>query len=754
MRRIKIAAMILGGVAILLQIILLRSFLAIFWGNELLVGIVLVFWMLWTGLGAYFGVMKAVPRLSFALVLQLAAAGFAIILLIGLSYIRWIFMIAPGEYPGILPLVAVSALGLATPGFALGAAFHHLAALAAAANAQPAATIYVFESAGSVIGSLLFTFVLVQQLTPIPLLCLLFFLLMLLYHTLRKKRTLALIALCLLAAACPLAIKLENRLAKSYWNLLAPGARLITQANSRYGEVTILGWEDEKHLYINSLHQTPLPEEINNQAIAAVVMNQPPLPEEIHNQAIAAVVMNQTPLQHRHVLLIGGGMGGLAAELARYPQTRLTYLEMDSVAFSLSREQLTGAQRSRWDSLEIEVVFDDGRAYLLKHPQTIYDMIVVMAGRPAGAVSNRFYTEEFFTLARARLGARGMLALGHIPAGENYLGEELLLLNRSIYQGLRRAFVAVRAVPGNNALYLASPGSAITLNPDSLTHQYRAQNMHHLHFSPLMFKSLLPPERISFFTTLLDQGGGRRNLDFKPIVYYMELMVWQKVFNSWPQVSKYIFNLSYECVITLWTGGLIICLVGWWTRPPRNNQRQHMLMFVAAAAGFAAMSLDVIGIMALQTIFGAVYEQIGLALAAFMSGLACGAWLGMRWSRRNGEARLILLLAAVALFCTSLTPLLTWMSTSMSRTGFFLWMAGGGALTGAIFPFVCAIHAGLAEKYHPGVIYAADMAGGACGALGLASFFIPLYGFSQTAWLIAILMIAAMFAVGIIHYRT
>ncbi|HOH08250.1 MAG TPA: hypothetical protein PLF89_12040, partial [bacterium] len=55
MTSVKPVAMLLGGIAMLAQIVLLRAFMAIFWGNELLVGLILAVWMATSGLGSWLG---------------------------------------------------------------------------------------------------------------------------------------------------------------------------------------------------------------------------------------------------------------------------------------------------------------------------------------------------------------------------------------------------------------------------------------------------------------------------------------------------------------------------------------------------------------------------------------------------------------------------------------------------------------------------------------------------------------------------
>ena len=52
---LKISAFLLGSTSIIAQVILLREFLSVFSGNELVIGLVLANWMILTGLGAYLG---------------------------------------------------------------------------------------------------------------------------------------------------------------------------------------------------------------------------------------------------------------------------------------------------------------------------------------------------------------------------------------------------------------------------------------------------------------------------------------------------------------------------------------------------------------------------------------------------------------------------------------------------------------------------------------------------------------------------
>ena len=54
-RPVILAAMCLGISAVVTQLLMLREALAVFGGNELIIGLLLGVWLLWTGIGALLG---------------------------------------------------------------------------------------------------------------------------------------------------------------------------------------------------------------------------------------------------------------------------------------------------------------------------------------------------------------------------------------------------------------------------------------------------------------------------------------------------------------------------------------------------------------------------------------------------------------------------------------------------------------------------------------------------------------------------
>jgi hypothetical protein len=77
------------------------------------------------------------------------------------------------------------------------------------------------------------------------------------------------------------------------------------------------------------------------------------------------------------------------------------------------------------------------------------------------------------------------------------------------------------------------------------------------------------------------------------------------------------------------------------------------------------------------------------------------------------------------------------------QIAFPLLAACGGMLGG--YQFVNAANVFLPEGSQRGLglIYAIDLLGGCAGALVLSTYLIPVFGFSKTAWLVAIVNMAA-----------
>jgi spermidine synthase len=173
-----------------------------------------------------------------------------------------------------------------------------------------------------------------------------------------------------------------------------------------------------------------------------------------------------------------------------------------------------------------------------------------------------------------------------------------------------------------------------------------------------------------------------------------------------------------------------------------------------AATGFTLMALQILLLLAFQSIYGYVYHQLAILIALCMAGIAYGSWLGLRRIRRDGQsacrsvalAQLSLALSAPVLML--LVSLLAKVSGSAAtylaaQCVFPALAALSGILGGYQFPLAAAIYLHESSgRRDLGMLYAIDLLGGCAGALVLSGYLIPVFGFWKTAWLCAAVNLA------------
>jgi spermidine synthase len=701
-QKLKYFSFLLGITATLWQIILFRECLAIFYGNELIIGLLLSGWLLFFALGCKIGEfsqkshnLEKLPL--FFLLLSLVCY-------VTIKHSRLLFNIPVGEFIPLPKLVLLALLLLAVPCMVLGLWFQRLAAAFSEQAAEnPAAIVYTHESFGAVAASLFFTFVLTKLHSNLFALFVLVSIVLAGCIFLYKRNIYLLITVLFVAIILMTGTKLESRLNQRYWQSLAPGAAFIEQRTSRYGEWAVLDWAGEKILYSNGIKQTQLPDSISAQTMAALVLTQHPQP--------------------RRLLLIGGGLGGLALQLSRCRQVQVIYLELDADAFRLADKYGTLNPQASYQTF-----FVDARRYLLQ-PQEPYDEIVVNVGRPTTSLINRYYTAEFFSLARQHLSADGVLAFCAIPSGENYIGPELMQINASMYHDLSALFAHVLVVPGDYSHFFAARhANLLSTSPDTLALRYGRLGYSDRYFHPSQFNILFADERLQSRKAELLLAPAIPNRDFKPVNYLSDMRLWLKQASgmAWTQQRSAgrVFMLLLLLIALVWLAAIV-------TRPV-----QTCLCSIILLAGFAGMALNLLLLFMMQNLFGYVYEGMGLALAAFMSGLAAAAFLAQKISRHSFGwlAGLIVLLLATLLV---LNPLLHLLDRLRSMTLLIALLVGSGALTGILFPLAGRLYPMQNNRKQTGILYAADLAGGSMGALLVSGLIIPLLGYTGACRLLA-----------------
>ena len=727
-RRILSGAFALGFSCVITQVVLMREMLGVFAGNELVLGVVLGNWLLLMGLGTALGRWLSrginLPRRLAAILIATALLPLGqVAALRGLRQVVFLRGAAIGMVETVLTSWIVLLPYCLLAGVYLAVACR---ALEQEGPAHGAARIYAMDSIGSVAGGALFSFVLVLWLDHFASLCVpaalnLWVAAWLLGHAgptpkasggleqfpIGPLRGLLLAAALVLSAACLVWVLWANP-DTATTALQFPGQRLLFSGYSPYGRLAVTESSGQTNVFENGV-------------LLATAPSIEPAEEAAH------YALAQRP-DAKKVLLIGGLLSGTAREILRYDATEVDCVEMDPLIAEIGRAFLPG----EFDQPRLRVLQSDARQYV-RRAAAKYDVVVVALPDPATAQLNRFFTHEFFQEIRRLLNSHGVLSFA-VGRYENYASPELMRVLSCARRTALLSFATVRLIPGGRVYFLASDGP-LTLEIAAALGQAGIQplwvNRHYL-------GATLAPDRLADIDRAATQPAPI-NYDFKPVLYFLQLQHWASQFRG----------------LSGWLTALLLAAVAVYGFRLRGAGRAIF------ASGFAGAALEMVLLLGMQVLAGAVYRQVALVVTLFMAGLAVGALGATRWlgplgpplepaltpgsssragSRRVGWMRgdpggvLGTLSLAVGLVSLGLPQLLLILSgLSASRFGeglaeavIALFTCCLAALAGAQFPVANAF---LNRDRNPAArLYTADLVGASLGALLASTLLLPVVG--------------------------
>jgi spermidine synthase len=703
--------LLIGFTAAIAQLLLLRELVAVFYGNELLLGLILAAWMACVALGtgplaARIGRAAAGPRLAAALMAGAALLPAQMALIRRLP--AWLtpatgVQVAPG--PAALATIAV----LLPLCVALGAQFA-LGAQGMEEAGRGARRAYLYESVGAVLGGALFSLGLVRWLDP--------------FQTALGIGSFNLLAgLFLLSAGAPrrrflwlllplslVSLPLGHRLHLATLRAQC-GPDLVAAVDSPYGRLTALARGEQRIVYENGLLV------FETQSIAPEATVYPPL------------LAHPAP---RSVLLAGGVAAGDLRLLLQHPVRRVIAIESDAQLLRLARQTLPPAASASLDDPRVAIALDDARRFVQATGET-FDVALLDLPEPATGALNRFYTLEFYTAIRARLAEEGMLAL-RLPSAENYWSLELARRNASIYRTLRQVFPYVTVLPGESDTYLAS-SRPLNADPAVWSARLAQRGLHPAWVTPIYLADLLHGDRRArTLQTLESATGARLNRDSAPICYYYDLALW---FTRFYPGLRPLFEQTAR--LRWWWPALPLLLLAALAR----RRRALAVPLIVGIVGFGGMALNLALLLCYQAQHGTLYQGVGLLMAAFMGGHALGLWLSDRLQPQASAPVLPLTLLAEALAAGGMA----WIVTLALPVPLFvlLGLLVGGA-TGAVYPLALARLPGDPAQ-SARRLYAADLLGGCVGALIGGTLLVPLLGLPQTCLVTVLALLAGAAAV-------
>jgi spermidine synthase len=707
----RFAVFALGFSAVVTQLVLLRELLSAFSGNEICLGVMLGSWLLLMGLGSWAGRTAARLR-NGAGVFAWAQILIALWPLVAVFLLRMLrdVVFTRGVEVGVVETVLGCIVVLLPYCLASG----YLLTLASVAPLTPpyppleqrggeqqplgVGTVYFLDSAGSIAGGVLFTFVLLHVFSPFGVLAVPAFASLLAVVLLatppcppleqrggkQRRRTIA-TAVALVAAIGLAVLLVVCDFEKLTTAAQYPGANVVFTGHSPYGHLVVSESSGQYNFFENGVpyFSTQNTEEVE---------------EKVH------YAMAQRP-KARCVLLVSGGVSGTAKEILKYGVERVDYVELDPLIIQAGR---TYVAEDLADP-RINVICADARVFA-RETHERYDVVIVDVPDPTTSQLNRFYTREFYNAVNSILTPDGVLCCA---AGEyrDYVSPELVRVLATVHATLKPVFANVLIIPGElKIVVLASQG---TLHED-IGERIEQAGVKTVWMRPSMLSTVLTPQRMADMQRAVAEPGAA-NEDFSPVLYYAHLREW---------LSKFRARLG------VWVAGLLALMaVFLW--------RIRAVPFAIFTAGFAASALEIVLLMGFQIVFGSVYQQLGLIITAFMGGLALGAWQGKRHGPDTAPLRGTLvrnLAFCIAAFAAVLPFVMKVIgaATVVTQVAFVLLAFGIAALVGAQFAAAGrdASGAGASE------LYTADFLGACLGALLASTLLIPLLGVTLVCELI------------------
>jgi len=658
-----------GVSSIAIQLVTVREFLSQFHGNEITISLVLFSWLLLTGLGSFIAKAFRWPSVTvFTLLSGLLALWPLPQLILIRTFRESVFV--HGASPGFNPM-AVYILATIAPyclllGFLLPYA---LRVVNERWESFTAGGLYVTDSIGDITGGILFSFVLVYSFTPFG--------------------TVAITSGLLIAAVLVLFL-VFRRYVLFFLTLVFTGLFFMFSLNSHFEKVTLSPQYGDILRYVESPYgrivvtkegpqHTFWESGIPFYSDADIVNSE----EKIH------YALSQLE-EVRSVLLVSGGLGETLSEVSKYAPASVDYVELDPNLTRVAEDLGLIAK-----SPSLAIIHDDGRHYI-KGASKRYDAVIVDLPEPDTFQLNRFFTSEFFALAKKVLERDGVLSFS-LDTSPNYLSDIQRTKLSELYNTAKQHFRNVLILPGEKAYFLCRDGELWTDVPARLALKSVPTS-----YVEGFFHGNVTQERIEELKKNLDPKAPV-NTDFEPRIMTALFQEWFAKHGSSPQIFGFVaLGLTMLYLIFL--------------------RREEYVLFTT---GLANMGVVMLVIFTFQVMYGYIYLKLGAIVTAFLTGLLPGALFG---SLFKGRGWVPFIVSEIILF-SLLVVFFVWISFSEGDIpqSYFLGY-------GFVFSFFCGYQFPLAagligEKESPAAgCLAADFTGAAVGTLVTGAILIPLLG--------------------------
>lgn len=791
---LSLAIFILGFSAITAQVLFMRELSVVFYGNELSLGVILGNWLLWTALGS--GVLgKLAGRIRSPIrciaIIQLVLALVVPLSLFAVRASKLFVQRTPGEIIGFVPMLTISFFAVSLfcilSGFLFALTSHAVHSsrkletgegrgkdsppssvpnhrLRASSLSLSVGRVYLIEALGAGVGGLIFSFLLIPYLQTFHIAFLVSGLnilsaVLFIRPPVHKRFNVPMfqrsnvlhwiigglgipLFIVGIGKAAPLLERLSNQ-------LLWRGYTLIHAENTRYGHLAVIRRGDQISLFENGLLMLTVPDRFYAEESVHFALLEHPHPE--------------------NVLLIGGSLGGRLAEILRHPSIqRVDVVELDPKVIELGRTYFPEMQRRVLNNPKVHLHYMDGRRFVKEAsrrlpsrpgPPLRYDVLLINLPDPFTTQINRFYTVEFYKEAKAILSPDGVLAFT-VTSSENYISDELSDFLSTLYRTLCAVFPDVIVLPGNTNPFIAcAETNILTTDPLRLIQRLQERGIQTQYLGPYLPYRIAPDRQHYLRSRVALSAHVCINRDFQPIGYYYDMVLWSTYFSStFRAFLNRIKDIQWS-TLALLSGGIVVIMFLLTFVRPQVIARRTALVLTVAVVGGSELTVEVIALLSFQALYGYIYHQLALIVAAYMIGLTFGGWYAVRSlpTMSFPERALIIIQAVILVLPVGMLLVLKALSNApaLGVIAFPLCTFVAGLVGGVQFPIANALYMNAQGGGHAavGTLYATDLIGSCLGALTASAFLLPLLGIPQACIVLLLFNGAALISLLVVYVQ-
>ncbi len=647
------SALVLGALSIAVQTVFLRELFAVYGFSEILLALLLFFWLSWGAIGSF-----TFKRGDFENSLIIfSAAGVIVPLIVRITAIklRPVFGMTTPFWDILLAGFICSA-----PTFFAGRTF------AALAKEKSPARLYAAEGIGALVGGI-FSAIMLTIAPPRIALSVLIFIAITPLIFKSQKRFIAFIVLLATAYLSDtfLIPPVDSALWKGFWT---------QEIESPYGRISLLTRAGENYIYENGLLVGASADSLSSEQIVHPVMWAHSAP--------------------KNILLVGGAFSGAIRDIEKHDVSQIIVPFPDKRLLTAGFASLP-ALRNSISSGIVDFVPSEARKILLGSADK-FDVIFLIKNFPATGADNRFWTAEFFRDVKNALADSGIFAAA-LPVGANFLSEYQTEMVASIWRTAKSIF------PDAEIYFLDSAVLIVSLRNGKLHLRQRLLNGElrpvQTATVPIAYLPILFQEQRS--ATLERQLNSakfvRINHDWRPLAYMWGIfqqasLADVQIPTSFAAIGKILVLLGIIALIIFAAISLIF-----------GKLSPIMLLL---AGGFWGMSSQSFFLLLFQANFGNLYYLVGAAVGTFLFGSAVGSILGEELRSKWCIMLLIAIFIAITAFVVIGNE-----GAQIHIAIFFIIFALSGMVSGIIFGTASSI--GISG----GKAYSADLAGAAAGAI-------------------------------------